>query len=74
MQRFCEIYEINEINDCYSYGTLILSSGFCCAAAAAKALEINVLVFASAIEPTAGAKPDFRVPALANPGPESGCE
>ena len=48
--------------------------GFCCVAAAAKALEINVLVFASAIEPTAGAKPDFRVPALANPGPESGCE
>jgi len=42
--------------------------------AAAKALEINVLVFAFAIEPTAGAKPDFRVPALANPGPESGCE
>lgn len=56
MQRFCEIYEINEINDCYSYGTLILSCGFCCVAAAAKALEINVLVFASAIEPTAGAK------------------
>lgn len=52
------------------FHALSLSWGFCCEAAVAKALEINLLVFASAIEPTAGSKPDYRVPALKNSGPD----